>query len=78
LHIWAIEGDCNPAELRSNLFEMQWPPGSGRTTQFPEADRGAWFESSRALHKIIKGQRPVLEKLCAEFVARDLAGGSTA
>jgi|HubBroStandDraft_4_1064222.scaffolds.fasta_scaffold00168_25 predicted NUDIX family NTP pyrophosphohydrolase len=78
LHVWALEGDCNPADLHSNLFEMQWPPGSGRSAQFPEADRGAWFESSRALHKILKGQRAVLEKLCAELVTRDPAGGSSA
>ncbi|TLZ42231.1 MAG: NUDIX domain-containing protein, partial [Gammaproteobacteria bacterium] len=26
LHVWAIDGDCNPADLKSNLFEMEWPP----------------------------------------------------
>jgi predicted NUDIX family NTP pyrophosphohydrolase len=67
LHIWAIEGDCNPAELASNLFEMEWPPKSGRREQFPEVDRGAWFEGASALLKIAKGQRPILEKFYAEF-----------
>jgi predicted NUDIX family NTP pyrophosphohydrolase len=70
LHIWAIEGDCNPAELTSNLFEMEWPPKSGRTAQFPEVDRGAWFDREQAILKIIKGQRPVLEKFYAVFGCR--------
>jgi predicted NUDIX family NTP pyrophosphohydrolase len=67
LHVWAIEGDCNPADLSSNLFEMEWPPKSGRTGQFPEVDRGGWFEKAQALLKIAKGQRPILEKFYAEF-----------
>jgi predicted NUDIX family NTP pyrophosphohydrolase len=67
LHVWAIEGDCNPADLASDLFEMEWPPKSGRTKQFPEVDRGAWFDRAQALLKIAKGQRPILEKFYAEF-----------
>ena len=59
---WAIEGDCNPAHLRSNLFELEWPPKSGRIAQFPEVDRGGWFDREQALRKITKGQRPVIEK----------------
>ena len=47
LHAWAIEGDCNPAELRSNLFEMEWPPKSGRTGQFPVAGTQAVFRAAQ-------------------------------
>ena len=60
LRIWAIEGDCNPQELASNLFELEWPPRSGRVAQFPEVDRGGWFDREQALRKISKGQRPVI------------------
>jgi predicted NUDIX family NTP pyrophosphohydrolase len=67
LHVWAVEGDCNPAELNSNLFEMEWPPKSGRTARFPEVDRGGWFERTPALLKIAKGQRPVIEKFYTEL-----------
>jgi predicted NUDIX family NTP pyrophosphohydrolase len=67
LHVWAVEGDCNPAELNSNLFEMEWPPKSGHTAQFPEVDRGGWFDRPAALLKIVKGQRPVLEKFYSDF-----------
>jgi predicted NUDIX family NTP pyrophosphohydrolase len=66
LHIWAIRGDCSPADLRSNLFEMEWPPKSGRMQRFPEVDRGAWFDREQALLKIAKGQRPIIEKFYAE------------
>jgi len=67
LHVWAVEGDCNPAELNSNFFEMEWPPKSGRTARFPEVDRGGWFDQTPALLKIVKGQRPVIEKFYAEL-----------
>ena len=67
LHVWAIEGDCNPAELSSNLFEMEWPPKSGRTGRFPEVDRGGWFNRPQALLKIVTGQRPVVERFYAEL-----------
>jgi len=67
LHVWAVEGDCNPADLASNLFELEWPPKSGLTGQFPEVDRGEWFDRAQSLLKIIKGQRPILETFFAKF-----------
>ena len=70
LEVWAAEGDCDPAALRSNLFEMEWPPRSGRTAQFPEVDRGGWFDEPAALSRIAPGQRPVLEKFYAEYGRR--------
>jgi predicted NUDIX family NTP pyrophosphohydrolase len=36
VHAWAFEGDCNPSELKSLEFELEWPPKSGRTMIFPE------------------------------------------
>lgn len=67
LHVWAIEGDCDPAALTSNLFEMEWPPKSGRIASFPEVDRGAWFDRAQANIKIASGQRPLLDKLYDEL-----------
>lgn len=66
LHVWAIEGDCNPEDLSSNLFEMEWPPKSGRKEAFPEVDRGAWFDREHAVRKITDGQSAILEKFYAE------------
>ncbi|HTL20335.1 MAG TPA: NUDIX domain-containing protein [Steroidobacteraceae bacterium] len=67
VHVWAIEGDCDPAQLSSNLFEMEWPPKSGRRARFPEVDRGGWFDRTQALAKITTGQRPILERLYTEL-----------
>ena len=67
LHVWTLAGDVDPAALNSNLFEMEWPPKSGRTARFPEVDRGGWFDRVPALLKIAKGQRPVLERFYSEL-----------
>jgi predicted NUDIX family NTP pyrophosphohydrolase len=60
---WAVEGDCDPAQLRSNLFPMEWPPRSGRTADFPEVDRGEWFSLGKAREKILEAQQPLLDAL---------------
>jgi predicted NUDIX family NTP pyrophosphohydrolase len=60
---WAATGDLDPAALKSNLFSMQWPPGSERMQSFPEVDRGAWFRLDEARVKITAGQLPLLEEL---------------
>ncbi|HWW20807.1 MAG TPA: NUDIX domain-containing protein [Steroidobacteraceae bacterium] len=60
---WATEGEFDPAQLRSNLFTLEWPPGSGRMQQFPEADRGAWFSLAEAGGRIIPGQQGLLAEL---------------
>lgn len=60
---WAVEGDCDPAELRSNVFSMEWPPKSGNRQEFPEVDRAAWFTVEEARRRIIAGQAPFLDQL---------------
>ena len=60
---WAFEGDCDPATIKSNLFSMEWPGGSGRVQEFPEIDRGEWFTFAVARRKILKGQVSFLERL---------------
>jgi predicted NUDIX family NTP pyrophosphohydrolase len=60
---WAVEGDFDPAALRSNSFTLEWPPRSGRQQEFPEVDRAAWFDLAAARTKINPGQMPLLEEL---------------
>jgi len=60
---WAQKGDLDPARLKSNLVKMQWPPRSGKTIEFPEVDRGAWFTLPEAHERILASQRPLLERL---------------
>jgi predicted NUDIX family NTP pyrophosphohydrolase len=62
---WAAAGDVDPTQLRSNLFSLEWPPGSGKMRDFPEVDRGAWFSAAQAREKIIAGQAPLLDQLLA-------------
>jgi len=52
---FAAEGDFDPAVLKCNLFEMAWPPKSGRMQSFPEVDRAAWFSPAAARAKILPG-----------------------
>jgi predicted NUDIX family NTP pyrophosphohydrolase len=60
---WAFEGDADPAHLKSNTFEMEWPPRSGRGIEVPEVDRAGWFTMEAAREKILSGQRPFLNAL---------------
>lgn len=60
---WATEADFNTNEIKSNSFEMEWPPKSGKKEQFPEVDKAAWFTIEEATIKINKGQVPILEEL---------------
>ncbi|HEX6163678.1 MAG TPA: NUDIX domain-containing protein [Vicinamibacterales bacterium] len=65
IHAWAAESDFDTANVKSNLFSMEWPPRSGKMAQFPEVDRAAWFSIDEARHKILKGQQPFLDRLLA-------------
>ncbi len=60
---WAVEGDCDPAQLRSNLVSLEWPPKSGKRQQFPEVDRIEWFSVPVALRKINPAQRGFVTEL---------------
>ncbi len=61
VHAWAIEGDINHETIFSNLFEMEWPPKSGKRASFPEIDRAGWFDSREAKLKINGAQAGLIE-----------------
>ncbi len=63
VHAWAVEADCDATAVRSNTFEMEWPPRSGRRQEFPEVDRAAWLDLPAARAKITKGQLGLLIQL---------------
>ena len=60
---FASRGDFDPARLKSNRFELEWPPRSGRLQSFPEVDRAAWFTPEAARVKILPGQAPFIDRL---------------
>ena len=64
---WAFEHDFSPAAIRSNKFSMEWPPKSGRTQEFPEVDRAAWFPFHEARIHLHKGQIGFLGNLSADL-----------
>jgi len=63
VHAWAVEGDFDENQLRSNKFKMQWPPRSGKRQEFPEIDKGGWFSLQRASVKLFPANLPFLERL---------------
>jgi predicted NUDIX family NTP pyrophosphohydrolase len=64
---FALEGDFDPSTGKSNLFEMEWPPKSGRRQSFPEVDRAEWFSIVEARKKILPGQAPFIDRLIAKL-----------
>lgn len=60
---WAIEADIDVSSTKSNTFEMEWPPRSGKVQQFPEIDRADWFGLAEAGQKAIRGQAELFERL---------------
>jgi predicted NUDIX family NTP pyrophosphohydrolase len=66
---YAIEGNFDVGTLRSNLFEMEWPPKTGRLQSFPEVDRAQWFSVEKAREKILPGQSPIIDRLLERLAA---------
>ena len=60
---WAVEGDIDPAGVRSNTFSLQWPPRSGVFLDFPEIDRAEWFPLPEARERLLGAQLPLLDAL---------------
>jgi len=60
---FAMEGDFDVDSLRSNTFEIEWPPRSGRTAMFPEVDRAMWMPLDLARVKMLASQLELLERL---------------
>ncbi|HEY7076052.1 MAG TPA: NUDIX domain-containing protein [Solirubrobacteraceae bacterium] len=60
---FAAEGDLDPESVRSNTFELEWPPRSGRRQEFPEVDRAGWFTLEQAREKLIPAQAGLLDRL---------------
>ena len=63
VHAWAFQGDCDPTQIRSNTFELEWPPKTGRNQQFPEIDRAEFFDLFIARRKMLPAELPLLDRL---------------
>lgn len=67
VHAWAVEGNINPENIKSNTFEIEWPPRSGKKQAFPEIDRGQWFGAEEAKEKINPAQVDLIDQLLAKI-----------
>jgi predicted NUDIX family NTP pyrophosphohydrolase len=77
VYAWAVEGDADAAAIRSNRFSMEWPPRSGRSQEFPEVDRAAWFDLKTARQKLNPGQRALVDALECLLGGGNHASGQT-
>ncbi len=69
VRVYAVEGELDCEQARSNLFELEWPPGSGRVELFPEVDRLAWFPPSEARRRLNPSQAELVGRLLAAIEA---------
>lgn len=60
---WGVAGEVDVSDVQSNTFEMEWPPRSGRTQEFPEVDRAGWFGLEEARRKLLRGQLGFIDRL---------------
>ncbi len=63
VYAWAVEGDLDATNIKSNEFEIEWPPKSGRKQLFPEVDKAEWFYFPMAIQKINQGQVAFINEL---------------
>jgi predicted NUDIX family NTP pyrophosphohydrolase len=76
VHAWAFEGDLrDDFQLKSNTFQLEWPPRSGRLQTFPEIDKAAFFSVEEAKEKINVAQAVLLDRLSALLASRASRSG---
>ena len=63
VHAWAAEGDFDIERVESVSFELEWPPRSGRTQQFPEVDKAGWFDLDAGRRMILAAQKTFIDRL---------------
>jgi len=68
--VFTGEADFEVDRVNSNLFDLEWPPRSGRIEQFPEIDDARWFSLEVSREKVVKGQVAMLDALVALIADR--------
>jgi len=69
IYAWALEGDFELTDFKSNTFSLEWPPRSGQMREFPEIDRAAFFALPDAQPKLHPAELPLLVRLQALLTA---------
>ena len=60
---FAVEGDCDAAAVRSNEFQVEWPPRSGSFQSYPEVAEARWMTVTEARTMMLTSQLPLLDAL---------------
>ena len=60
---WAVECNEELSFICSNMFEIEWPPKSGKKAFFPEVDKAEWFSLDEARKKINSSQIKLIDEL---------------
>ncbi|HTM95036.1 MAG TPA: NUDIX domain-containing protein [Croceibacterium sp.] len=60
---FTLEHDFDTTRVRSNEFEMEWPPKSGKHARFPEVDEARWMSLPEARTMMLPSQLPLLDRL---------------
>ncbi|MEO5704931.1 MAG: NUDIX domain-containing protein [Candidatus Limnocylindrales bacterium] len=74
IHVWAVEGDLDPALSSSNEIAIEWPPRTGRRLVIPEVDRVAWFGVDEARQRAHPAQTAFVERLEVQLGSADSRG----
>ena len=64
---WAVEFDIDVTLVKSNEFEIEWPPKSGSLKSFPEIDKAEWFQTAEALKKINPAQADFIVQIISKI-----------
>ena len=68
VYTWAVEGEVDTTNIKSNTFPLEWPPKSGKYIEVPEVDKGDWFTIEMAKQKILPSLSPLLEDLIENII----------
>lgn len=62
---FAARGELDPATIRSNELDLEYPPRSGKLLRIPEVDRAEWCALERARLAVNPAQWPLVERAFA-------------
>jgi predicted NUDIX family NTP pyrophosphohydrolase len=73
IYVFAGNQDINEKTVRSNSFSLEWPPKSGKKIEFPEVDKGSWFDIQTAKEKLNKSQISLIDELIVKISGREMS-----
>lgn len=71
VYAFALEQDFDNSKIKSNTFTLEWPPKSGKLQEFPEIDKGDWFDFNTAKQKLNEKQANIIDELVQKLNLTD-------